>query len=93
MNGQLAFSQNYKRIVGVAIVGFALAILLCKLDGATRGWCLLDKSQWVALELLRPVAFAVWQSIRAFLCEDLGCLQHLLQIASSLWPLLCALVA
>jgi len=94
MNGQPTYTLNFKRIAGVAIVGFALAISFYKLDGAAaRGWCLLGESQWVALEVLRPLAFAVWQSIRAFVCEDLGCLQHLLKIVASVWPLLCALAA
>jgi hypothetical protein len=95
MTGQYTYSRNGKPIVGVAVVGFVLATLFCKLDGATAQGCnLLDKTAWVALEVLRPVIMlADWQAVSACLCEGSRILQHLLQIGASIWPLLCVMAA
>ncbi len=50
MTGQYTYSRNCKLIVGVAIVGFALATLFCKLDvAAAQGCNLLDETAWIAL--------------------------------------------
>ena len=93
MTGQYTDSRNCKPIVGAAIVGFVLATLFCKLDGATAQECnLLDKTVWVALEVLRTVIMlADWQALSAYLCEDSRFVQHLLQIGASIWPLLCVM--
>jgi hypothetical protein len=92
MTGPYTYSRNCKPIVGVAIVGFVLAILFCKLDGAAAQGCnLLDKTAWVALDVLRPVILAGWQAVSVYLCEDSRFLQHLLQIVASIWPLLCVM--
>jgi hypothetical protein len=93
MTGQFTYFRNCKPNVGVGIVGFVLATLFCKLDGATAQGCnLLDKTAWVALEVLRPVVLlADWQAVSAYLCEDSRFLQHLLQIVASIWPLLCVM--
>jgi len=54
MTGQFTYSRNVKPIVGVAIAGFVLATEFCKLGGAAAQGCnLLDKTAWVALEVLR----------------------------------------
>jgi hypothetical protein len=87
------YFRNCNLIVEVAAVGFALATLSYKLDGAAAQGCiLLDKTAWVALEALRLVILlADWQAVSAYLCEDSGFLQHWLQIGASIWPLLCVI--
>src|SRR5438477_578888 len=64
MKAQYIYSRNGKTMVGVAIVGFVLAALFCKLDGAAAQRCnLLDKTAWAALEVLRSVIMlADWQA-------------------------------
>jgi hypothetical protein len=93
MTGQYTFSRNCKAIVGVAIAGFVLATLFCKLDAATAQGCnFFDKIAWVALEVLRPVIpLADCQAVSAYLCQDSRFLQHLLQIVASIGPLLCVM--
>lgn len=93
MTGQYTFSRNRKAIVGVAIAGFVLATLFCKLDAATAQRCnLFDKTAWVALEVLRPVILlGDWQAVSAYLCQDSRSLQLLLQIVASIGPLLCVM--
>jgi len=90
MKGQYKYFRNSKPIVGVAIIGFVLAPLFCKLDGATAQGCNLpDKTACVALEVLRSVILlADWQAVLSYLCADSRFLQHLLQIVASIWPLL-----
>jgi len=73
----------------VAIVGFLLATLSCKLDGAAALACqLLDKTAWVATETVRSAILAGWPSVLAYLFEDTRFMQHLLQILACIWPLL-----
>jgi len=86
MKDQYKYFQNSKPIVEVAIVGFVLATL----DVLAQGCSLFDRAAWVALEVLRPVILVAWQSAPACLCEDSRFLQYVVQIASSIWPLLCA---
>jgi len=95
MKAQYIYSRNGKTMVGVAIVGFVLAALFCKLDGAAAQRCnLLEKTAWAALEVLRSVIMlADWQAVSAYLCEDSRFLQHLLQIGVSIWPLLFAMAS
>ena len=86
------YFRNCNRIVEVAAVGFALATLSYKLQGAAAQGCnLLDKTAWVALDVLRPVIVAGWQAVSAYPSEDSRFLQHLLQIVAHMWPLLCVL--
>jgi len=87
MKGQYKYFRNSKPIVEVAIVGFVLATL----DVLAQGCSLFDRAAWVALEVLRPVILVAWQSAPACLCEDSRFLQYVLQIAASIWPLLCAI--
>ena len=92
MNGQHKYFRSNKPIVGVAIIGFALATSFCKLDGATvQGCSLFNRAAWVVLEVLRPVILSAWQSVPACLCDDSRILQYVLQIAASIWPLLCVI--
>jgi len=82
------YFRNCNLIVEIAAVGFVLATLSYKLDGAAAQGCnLLDKTAWVALDVLRPVILAGWQAVSAYLCEDSSFLQPLLQIVASIWPL------
>ena len=91
MKGQYKYSRNRKLTVEVAIVGFVLATLFYNLDGAAQRCSLLDTAAWVALEVLRPLILAAWQSVPSYLCEDSRFLQHWLQIGASIWPLLCVM--
>ena len=92
MNGQHKYFRSNKPIMGVAIIGFALATSFCKLDGATvQGGSLFYRAALVVLEVLRPVILSAWQSVPACLCDDLRFLQYVLQIAASIWPLLCVI--
>ena len=91
MKGQYKYIRNSKPIVEVAIVGFVLVTLSCKLDATAQGCSLFNRAAWVALEVLRPVILAAWQSVPACLCGDSRFLQHLLQIVASIWPLLCVI--
>ena len=94
MKGQDTNSPNRKLAVGVAIAGFALATLFCKLDGAAEGgWNHLDESAWVALEVLRAVILAGWQLIPSYHREEARCLQHLLQIVACAWQVLFVVAA
>jgi apolipoprotein N-acyltransferase len=89
MNGQYKYFRSNKPMVGVAIIGFALATSFCKLDGATvQGCSLFNRAAWVAFEVLRPVILSAWQSVPACLCEGSRFLQYVLQIGASIWPLL-----
>ena len=88
MKGQNTYSGNVKQIVGVAFAGFALASLVCKLNGTAQEWSCLDEATRVVLEVLRPVILAGWQCVPAYLSENARCLHHLPQIVASLWPLL-----
>jgi len=82
------YFRNCNLIVEIAAVGFVLATLSYKLDGAAAQGCnLLDKTAWVALDVLRPVILAGWQAVSAYLFEDSSFLQPLLQIVASIWPL------
>ena len=92
MKGQYTYSRNWKRIAGTSIAGFVLAILSCSLDGAAEwGRNVRYETAWVAVEVLRHVILACWQSVPAYLCEDSKCCQHLFQIVASVWPLLCVM--
>ncbi len=89
MTRQSTYSGNPKPIQEVAIVGFLLATLSCKLDGSAALACqLLDKTAWAATEIVRSALLAGWPCVLAYLFEDSRVLQHLLQIWASIWPLL-----
>jgi hypothetical protein len=89
MKGQNTYPRNPKLAAGVAIAGFALATLFCKLDGAVaQAWNPLDGSALVAIEVVRAVIVAGWQLVPAYLCEDARCLQDLAQIVACGWQLL-----
>jgi hypothetical protein len=83
------YSRNDNLIVEVAAVLFVLATLSYKLDGAGQGCSLVDRTAWVALDVLRPAILACWRAISTYLCEDSTVLQHLLQMVASIWQLLC----
>jgi len=84
-------SQRPKPIVGVAVVAIALATLFSALNGTPAGSSLVGKAAWVALEALRPVLLAVWRSVPAGHCQDSGFLGPVVEIATSIGPLLCCL--
>lgn len=85
---------NCKRIAVTAIAGFALASLFCGTCGAVEQGCALNyEVSWVAAEVLRHVVQACWQLVPAYLYENSGCYEHLLQIMASVWPLLCVIAS
>jgi hypothetical protein len=84
-------SERPKPIVEVAVVAIALATLFSALSGTRPCSSLLGRAAWVALEALRPVLLAAWRSVPACQCQDSGFLGQVLQIATSLGPLLCSL--
>jgi hypothetical protein len=61
-------SRNSKPIIDVAIAGPVLATLSYKLDMTAQGCSLLGKAAWAALDVLRPLILAAWQSLPAFPC-------------------------
>lgn len=82
-----------RQVVEAAFVAFVVVALSYGLHGmAAQGCSLLGQASWIALEVLRPVIAAAWQSTSAYLCEGSGLLQHALQIAASIRPLLCVVV-
>lgn len=93
MMGVYTYFRDPKPIVGVAMGGFMLGTLFCKIDGAAARECdLFAKSVWAGLEVLRSVMLlADWQAVSGSLCQDSWFLGHLLQIGTSIWPLLCAM--
>ena len=87
------YSRARKTLVEAAIAAFVLAALSYALDGmAAQGCGLFENASWVALEILRPVMRAAWQSMSAYLCEDSGIWQHVAGIVRSIGPLLCGIV-
>jgi hypothetical protein len=89
MEREFTYSGKLKRIVIVAIVGFAAAALFYKLDGgAVQGCDLLKGAAWVMLRVLRPVLLFGWQTVQAYVSDNSGCLQHLPQIVASVGSLL-----
>ncbi len=92
MKAQDKYSRNWKRIAGTGIAGLALAILLCNFDGAAeRGCSARFETAGVAVEVLHHVVLAYWQLVPAYLYENSGSYEHLLQIVASIWPLLCVI--
>lgn len=91
MTGHYPDSRICKSTVAPAIIGFVLATMFCNLDGAAERRSLLDTAALVALEVLRPLILAAWQSMPSYFCRDASFLQLLLQIVASIWPLLCTL--
>jgi hypothetical protein len=87
------YSRARKPVVEAVIAAFILATLSYALHGmAAQGCSLFENASWVALEVLRPVIRAAWESMSAYLCEDSVILQQVVQIAVSIGPLLCAMV-
>jgi hypothetical protein len=72
--------------VETAIVAFVLVTLSYEVHETAGQGCLFEKTAWVALEVLRPLILAAWQSMPAYLCEGAGILQHVVQIVASIGP-------
>lgn len=87
------YSRVRKPVVEAVIVAFVLAALSYALHGiAGHGCGLFENASWIALEVLRPIIRAAWVTMSAYLCEDSGILQHVVQIVASSGPLLCGIV-
>jgi len=83
-------SRAGRQAAEAAFVAFVLIALSYGIHGmAAEGCSLLQKTSWIALEVLRPVVLAAWQSISAHLCQGSWILQHVLHIVASIRPLLC----
>jgi hypothetical protein len=89
MDRQDTNSRKLKRIAVVAIVGFALAALLYKIDGG--GCNLLSWAAWFVLQLLHPVLLAGWHSLQPYVYDNSRLLQHLPDAVACIRPLLCAI--
>lgn len=82
-----------RQVVEAAFVVFVLVTLSYGLHGmAAQGCSLFGPASWVALEVLRPMVLAAWESTSAYLCQSAGPLQHVLQTVASIGPLLCVVV-
>ena len=87
------YSRAPKPVVEAVIAAFVLVTLSYALHGmAARGCGIFESASWVALEVLRPVIRAAWESMSAYLCEDSGIWQHVEGIVRSIGPLLCGIV-
>ena len=90
MDRQYTKSRVWRRIAVVAIVGFALAALLYKLDArAGHGCDRLSGAAWFVLQILHPVLVAGWQSVQAYIPENTRFVQHLPDLVTFIRPLLC----
>jgi hypothetical protein len=82
--------EIWRRIAVVAIVGFALAALLYRLDvQAGHGCDLLSGATWFVLQILHPVLVAGWQSVQAYIPENTRLVQHLPDLVAFIRPLFC----
>ncbi len=88
MNGPHTLSRSRKPILEVASVAFVFATLYYIYAMPEQGCSLLHTIGWVALEILRPVVLAVWQSAPAHPCAASSVLQHVAQFLASVCPLL-----
>ena len=87
------YSRARKPVVEAVIAAFVLAALSYALHGiAAHGCGLFENASWIALEVLRPIIRAAWGTMSAYLCEDSGILQQVVQIVASSGPLLCGIV-
>ena len=91
MKGQNKYSGSVTQIVGVAVAGLALAMLIGSISGTGQEWSCLDEVARIVLEVLRPVILAGWQYVPPYLTENARCLHHLPQIVASIWPVLCVI--
>jgi hypothetical protein len=90
MNGHQRFIQNPKVPAEVAIVACVFATLLYDFERTLQRYGLFDTVSGVTLEILSRLILLVWQSVPSYLYESSMVLGHLLYIATSLWPLFCA---
>jgi len=87
------YSRARKPVVEAAIAAFVLVALSYALHRMAAPGCgIFESASWVALEVLRPVVRAAWESMSAYLCEDSGIWQHVVQIVAFTGPLVCGLV-
>jgi hypothetical protein len=91
MNRANTHFQRGNRVVELALVGFILAALSCRLYVMGQGCEIVHAVGWVAFELARPVLSAAIQSAPAHLCSCSCFAQQLLQIVASNWAVLCVL--
>ena len=87
MQKQNTYRRKGRPVVEAAIVAFLLVTSSYEVhEMAAQGCSLFEKAAWVALEALRPLILAAWQSMPAYLCEGSGILQHVVQIVASIGP-------
>lgn len=85
-------SRGRKTFVEAAIAVIVLLTASYEVNAMVDGCRLFENAFWVAVEVLRPVLRAAWESMSAYLCEDSGIWQHVAQIVGSIEPLLCGIV-
>ena len=82
-----------RQVLEAACVASALITLSYGLHGmAAQGCGLLGQASWIALEVLRPMVLAAWESMTGYVCQGSGLLQHVLQTVASIGPLFCVVV-
>ena len=84
------YSRGASLMVLVAVLGIGLAASFFQLDHeAAQGCSLLQGTAWLAFDILRPLVLSVVRCGVPSYLSDSWCLQHLLQIVASAWPVLC----
>jgi hypothetical protein len=82
-----------RQVVEAACVALVVSTLFYGLQGmAPQGCGLLGQASWIALEVLRPMVLAAWESMSVYVCQGSGLLQHVLQTVTSIGPLFCVVV-
>jgi len=93
MDKEYTYSRKLKRTAVAAVIGFALVALFYKLGGGAGHRCeLLDGAAWLVLQISHPILSAGWQSVQVYLADNSRLLQHLPQVAPSIWTVLCFVV-
>ena len=86
-------SRAGRQAAEAAFAAFVLIALSYGIHGmAAEGCGLLEKTSWIALEVLRPMVLAAWESMMGYVCQGSGILQHVLQTVASIGPLFCVVV-
>ncbi len=89
MTRQHRHTWSLKAIVGAALTGLGIAVLLSGLDLATGQLChFLGTAAWGLLEVLPSIVPATFQTLQALAFDFERSLHCPLQMLTSLWPLL-----
>jgi hypothetical protein len=90
MKTRNSYSKDLRLIVLVAMLGIGLAALFFQLDReAAQGCSLLQGTALIAFDILRSLVLSVVRCWVPSYLSDSWCLQHLLQIVATIWPVWC----